>query len=236
MTSLDPRDDSAPAPRLDWRRMLRVWGLLAAAMTVGALACYAALRASLPERPALPALTLSFPDAGALTDLIWPDDMDPSRRWEYIVVHHTATRTATIDAIRRYHVGIGFEGVGYHFVINNGRAPGTEDGQIIPTQRWLEQRSGAHAKIPRHPEYNTAGIGICLVGNLEKEPPTTAQMVALERLVIALRNQYAIALVNIVGHGELKNTKCPGRLFPLESFLMDLRQADLQAHLRQAGR
>ena len=235
MTPTTPQDGSAPAPRVDWHRMFRVWGLLAASMTIGALACYAALSAALPEQPDLPAVTPSFPDTGALADLIWPQQMDTSRRWGYIVIHHTATRTATVDAIRRYHVGIGFEGVGYHFVINNGRAPETEDGQVVATQRWYEQRAGAHAKIPRHPEYNTAGIGICLVGNLEKEPPTTAQMVALEQLVIILRRQYDIGLENIVGHGELKNTKCPGRLFPMESFLMDLRQAGIQDHLRHAG-
>ncbi|MFO8014698.1 MAG: peptidoglycan recognition family protein [Phycisphaerae bacterium] len=223
---------SAPPPSINWKRMLRVWGILAASMALGALACWAALRAAMPERPPpLPAVG-GVPEATDLADLLWPEEMAAARPWRYIVIHHSATPTATVDAIRRYHVGIGFEGVGYHFVINNGRAPGTADGRVTPTQRWLDQRSGAHARIGHHPEYNSAGIGICLVGNFEKEPPTPKQMVALERLVLALCRRYDIGLDAVVGHGELKNTKCPGRLFPMESFLMDVRQAMLRRHLQ----
>jgi len=59
-------------------------------------------------------------------------------------------------------------------------------------------------------------------------------MVALERLVLALCERYDIRLHDIVGHGELKNTKCPGRLFPMESFLMDVRQAFIARHLHGA--
>jgi len=234
MTQRPEGDTSAPVPRVNWKRMLKVWGLLAASMTVGALACWSAMRAALPENPvALPA-GAGVPDSGALADLICPEALADSRDWHYIVIHHSGTRSATVDAIRRYHVGIGFEGVGYHFVINNGRAPGSVDGRITPTQRWLDQRAGAHARIAHHPEYNRAGIGICLVGNFEKEPPTPAQMVALERLVLALCERYDIRLHDVVGHGELKNTKCPGRLFPMESFLMDVRQAFIARHLHGA--
>lgn len=222
---------SAPTSSVNWKRMVRVWGLLAASMTVGALACWSAMRAALPEGPPpLPPVS-GLPEDGELADLVWPAEMAEPQPWNFIVVHHSATPKATVEAIRRYHVGIGFEGVGYHFVINNGQAPGTADGEVTPTRRWLEQRRGAHARIAGHPEYNGAGIGICLVGNFEKEPPTAKQMVALERLVLTLAQRYDIPLHSIVGHGELKNTKCPGRLFPMESFLMDLRQARLRLHL-----
>jgi N-acetyl-anhydromuramyl-L-alanine amidase AmpD len=214
--------------------MLRVWGILAASMTLGALACYAAMQAAVPEGAALLPPVAGLVRTDDLDNRIWPEEMAEERRWQYIVVHHSATPKATIDAIRRYHVGIGFEGVGYHFVINNGRAEGTVDGRITPTQRWLEQRSGAHARIRHHPEFNSEGIGICLVGNFEKEPPTPKQMVALERLVLALCRRYGIGLDAVIGHGELKNTKCPGRLFPMEAFVMDLRQAMLLHHLQDA--
>jgi len=234
MTQRAEGDISAPVPRVNWMRMLKVWGLLAASMTVGALACWSAMRAALPDDRVPLSASAGVPDSGALADLIWPEAMADSRDWHYIVIHHSGTRSATVDAIHRYHVGIGFEGVGYHFVINNGRAPGSLDGRITPTERWGEQRPGAHARIAHHPEYNRAGIGICLVGNFEKEPPTPDQMVALERLVLALCERYDIRLHAVVGHGELKNTKCPGRHFPMESFLMDVRQAYIRRHLRGA--
>ncbi len=231
MTQDLPQDGSAPAGRANWGRVLKVCALLVASMTIGALACWSAMRAALPEVPASPAVGRTFLGSDRLAALIWPEDMPRARDWGYVVIHHSGTRSATVEAIRRYHTGIGFEGVGYHFVINNGVAEGTRDGQITPTRRWLEQRPGAHARIVHHPEYNREGIGICLVGNFEKTPPTTKQMVALERLVLLLRRRYGIPLENIVGHRELKNTKCPGRLFPMEAFLMDLRKASIRRHL-----
>jgi N-acetyl-anhydromuramyl-L-alanine amidase AmpD len=85
--------------------------------------------------------------------------------------------------------------------------------------------------VPDHPEYNTEGIGICLVGNFDRQPPTAAQMTSLEILVLALSRRYEIPLDRIVGHGELKNTQCPGRLFPMEKFLMDLREASIDRQL-----
>jgi len=220
-----------PAPaRIDVARMLKVWGLLAVAMTVAALACWAASVHMIEKRP--PPQGEVLPDASAIQALIWPAGIAPNRTWQYIVVHHTATPSATLNAIKHNHIGKGFEGVGYHFVINNGRAPGTADGKITPTERWIEQRPGAHAKVSHHPEFNREGIGICLVGNFELAPPTPAQMASLEMLVLALGNRYDIGPGNVVGHGELKNTKCPGRLFPLEAFLMDLRAVRLKRHLQ----
>ena len=232
MTQNPQEGGSAPVGRLQWSRMVKVWGVLAASMSVGALVGWSAMRVTLPADAAAPGPARRFLATGDLADLVWPPDMARGRKWRCIVIHHSATRTATVEAIRNYHVGIGFEGVGYHFVINNGRAPGTKDGQITPTTRWYEQRAGAHARIAGHPEYNSDGIGICLVGNFENEPPTANQMVALERLVLLLRDRYDMALEDVVGHGELKNTRCPGRRFPMESFLMDLRRAALHRRLQ----
>ena len=211
-------------------RMFKVWGLLAASMLVAALACWAALPRTAPPSGE----PVALPVGGDLADLIWPNGLDAGRDWTCIVLHHSATPSATFEAIRQYHLDLGFEGVGYHFVINNGKAPGTSDGQIIATQRWLEQRAGAHALVNRHPEFNSTGIGICLVGNFEEHEPTPRQMASLEMLVLALAERYHIPLDRIVGHGELKNTKCPGRLFPLEAFVMDLRQAAIRKRLQAA--
>jgi len=217
-------------PGMNVKRMFKVWGLLTATMIVAALACCWAQALMVKEHP--PPKGEILPDSSAIQRLVWPDRLAPSRAWRYIVIHHTATPSATLEAIERNHVGKGFEGVGYHFIINNGRAPGTGDGEITPTDRWIEQRTGAHAKVSHHPEFNREGIGIGLVGNFEQTPPTPAQMASLEMLVLALAARYDIGLGRIVGHGELKNTKCPGRLFPLKTFLMDLREVRLRRHLQ----
>jgi len=222
------RAESTSKP-INLKRMFTVWLLLALAMTAVSLACLAALPKSPP--PADPQGAVPR-DTAALGAMIWPEHAPPGHTWRYIVVHHSATPSGTLEAIDQNHRDRGFvNGAGYHFLINNGRSPGTIDGQITPTGRWLEQIDGAHTKVREHPELNAEGIGICLVGNFEQSPPTPAQMASLEVLVLTLRDRYNIPLERIIAHGELKNTQCPGRLFPMEAFLMDLRQAYLKSHL-----
>lgn len=143
------------------------------------------------------------------------------RPWRSIVIHHTATKTGSVESIdqahRRKRDGRGnlWLGIGYHFVIGNGQ--GMRDGEIAPTFRWARQLHGAHAGSTEH---NETGIGIVLVGNFEQAKPTAAQWAAVQRLTRHLTSRYEIPAERIVGHGELKATACPGRYFPL---------ADLQA-------
>ncbi len=214
---------------VNWIRLFRVWLALFGAMMSVALFCWAAMPRERP--PMVP--TFGTPAGStALAAIVWPDSMAPSRPWHYIVIHHSATTGGTLESIDQGHRVRGFEGgVGYHFLINNGRSPGSADGQIVPTPRWLDQLDGAHTKVAGHPEFNTDGIGICLIGNFDEHQPTAAQMASLEMLVQALRTRYDVPLEQIVGHGELKNTHCPGRLFPMQDFLMDLRQVYLKSRL-----
>jgi len=156
--------------------------------------------------------------------------MPVERLWRYIVVHHSATHRGTLESITQSHRKIAFDDAGYHFIINNGVAEGTYDGQITPTPRWFDQRVGAHCRVVNHPEFNDAGIGICLIGNFDLYRPTEAQMVSLERLVTVLRRRYDVPIDRIVGHRELKATDCPGKLFPMDTFLMDLRRAYVVEH------
>jgi len=102
-------------------------------------------------------------------------------------------------------------GIGYHFVIGNGQ--GMTDGEIEPTFRWKQQMQGAHAGVP---DYNQHGVGIVLVGNFEKESPTAAQLASVKRLVKVLAREYEIPKDQIIGHGDVKPTECPGTHFPLK--------------------
>ncbi|MBX3414569.1 MAG: N-acetylmuramoyl-L-alanine amidase [Pirellulales bacterium] len=148
----------------------------------------------------------------------------PPREWRYLVLHHTATErgdVATIDAEHRRQIdrdGKPWLGIGYHFVIGNGRP--MPDGLVEPTFRWREQLHGAHAGDAEH---NDLGIGICLVGNFEETAPTPLQVKACRQLVSVLAEEYEIAPENVVGHSQLKATACPGRLFPLEQMIVAAR-------------
>lgn len=156
---------------------------------------------------------------------VWKPTVAP-RAWKYIVVHHTATETGSVDSIHEAHVqnkdknGKPWLGIGYHFVIGNGA--GMIDGEIEPTFRWKQQLHGAHAGSD-DPEYNQLGIGVCLVGNFEKEPPTAAQRVAVKRLVTALKNEYTILETRVVAHKDVRAaaTACPGKLFEMADVATD---------------
>jgi len=138
------------------------------------------------------------------------------RNWESIVIHHTAASRGNVNSIHETHLrrkdknGIHWQGIGYHFVIGNGN--GMPDGKIEPTFRWREQLQGAHAGVRKH---NEQGIGIALIGNFELNPPTSAQLISIKRLVHSMRLRYKISSENIFGHRDIKSTDCPGKKFPM---------------------
>jgi len=149
----------------------------------------------------------------------------PERPWRYIVVHHSATHrgsAASFDAWHRNHNG--WDELGYHFVIGNGSL--TPDGFVETGSRWPKQKHGAHCKVGDDETYNDWGIGICLVGNFEREQPTEAQMCALARLVDYLRVKYTIPDRCIIGHGDVDQTRCPGRNFSFGNLFSRLRQRE----------
>jgi hypothetical protein len=143
-----------------------------------------------------------------------------ARDWQYIVIHHTATTAGSVESINAAHLknkdknGNPWLGIGYHFVIGNG--DGMADGAIEPTFRWRTQIQGAHAGSTNK-DYNERGVGICLVGNFEKTPPTAAQRKSVKLLVATLKAEYRIPAASVVGHKEIRAsaTECPGKLFPM---------------------
>jgi N-acetyl-anhydromuramyl-L-alanine amidase AmpD len=151
-------------------------------------------------------------------DLFVPPKAD--RPWKYVVLHHSAHDTGSYAQIDRDHRQIqGWNGCGYHFVIGNGSE--SPDGQIEIARRWTEQRSGAHCRNGRTAEVNEYGIGICLIGDLDKSPPTPRQIQAARALVAYLRDRYSISTDRIGTHAVLANapTACPGKNFPTAAIL-----------------
>ena len=152
-------------------------------------------------------------------------------RWEGILIHHTATATGPASVIDRLHKARGFDGLGYHFVINNGR--GAPDGRIEVGRRWQEQREGAHCRVDTRDDnhWNECTIGLALIGNFEQHRPTEAQYRSLVKLVRFLRTEYAIPMVGIQGHEDIKPTKCPGKYFDMAK-LKRLVRAELSSNRR----
>ncbi|MGD0090855.1 MAG: peptidoglycan recognition family protein [Planctomycetota bacterium] len=164
-----------------------------------------AVRSGTPLQAPAPAAHL--PEFGVVAEQRW--DVQITREWRHIVVHHSATPNGSVAAFDKAHKERGWDGVGYHFVIGNGSGAG--DGDAEPTYRWRQQLRGAHAG---NSEYNEHGIGICLVGDFEHNgPPTPRQMASLRTLVRFLQIKTGIPTYEVIGHGDVppRHTECPGR-------------------------
>jgi hypothetical protein len=131
-----------------------------------------------------------------------------ANNWKWIIIHHSDSDSGSAAIIDGWHRQRGFDELGYHFVIDNGH--GNPDGLIEVGPRWPKQKWGAHDNALDN-RFNTNGIGICLVGNFNKTHPTAAQRRSLIRLVVYLMKTYHIPASHVLGHGETKDTQCPGR-------------------------
>ncbi len=131
--------------------------------------------------------------------------------WSRLTIHHSAEyagllrgkgaseSASAIQSIQGYHMDEkGYGDIAYHFLVD-------------PSGRVFEGRSlawqGAHAGGTN----NVRNIGVCLLGDFDREAPTRASLDALARLVAQLRDTHGIAANRVYGHGELKTTACPGR-------------------------
>lgn len=135
----------------------------------------------------------------------------------YVIIHHSLTedsKTVSWQAIPKYHVGLGWQKIGYHYgieLVNNqyeilvGRMEGTQ---------------GAHCKQENK---NRESIGICCVGNFDEHVPDLAVWSKLLDLCANICLRYKIPAENVKGHREYAPYKsCPGRAFNLDEFRQDL--------------
>ncbi len=139
-------------------------------------------------------------------------------RWKYIVVHNSGTRQGNAKAFDNYHRNVRHmqNGLAYHFVIGNGHSSG--NGEIEIGNRWTRQINGGHVAS----DYlNNIALGICLVGDLNRDVPTKTQLAALEELINYLRKRCGKVKgkdIIVRGHKQInpKPTDCPGDRFPLK--------------------
>lgn len=96
-----------------------------------------------PNDPLQVGQTLVVPNARTIRNII---NLYRNSQWKYIILHHTATGKGNAKTIHRAHWARGFfNGLGYHFLIDNGTL-GKGDGQIEMSPRWIRQQCGAHCK------------------------------------------------------------------------------------------
>ena len=150
-------------------------------------------------------------------------DVAPVRQWEFIVIHHSATKMGNAEVFDAAHRARGMiNGLAYHFVIDNG-TDGMPDGHIETGPRWVSQLHGGHC---RQAYINEHGIGICLVGDFSGDQPTKKQLDALVLLIRGLQEQFKIPDDNVLGHGEVigEFSECPGKEFPWDELKKRLKK------------
>ena len=143
-------------------------------------------------------------------------------RWQYIVVHNSGTRQGNARIFDYYHKHVRHmtNGLAYHFVIGNGTSSG--NGEIEIGDRWRRQINGGHV----HSDYlNNIALGICLVGDFNRDQPTRAELGACEELIRYLRvrcgkinGHYAIVRPHREMNPPRWPTDCPGDDFPYKWF------------------
>jgi hypothetical protein len=143
-------------------------------------------------------------------------------RWQFIVVHNSGTRQGNAAAFDYYHRHFRRmqNGLAYHFVIGNGTSTG--NGQIEVGDRWRRQINGGHV----HSDYlNNIALGICLVGDFNRDQPTRAQLDCCEELIRYLRQRcgkvgdhYPIVKPHREVNPPRWATDCPGDVFPYSWF------------------
>lgn len=118
------------------------------------------------------------------------------------VLHHSYSKDGTVESFHRGHIrDNGWIGIGYQFVVY-------KNGEIHRGRP--ESAIGSHCK-----GQNSNSIGICAVGNYDKNTPMPeAQKAAIVWLIKDyLRPKYS-ATMAITKHKDHYNTACPGKYFP----------------------
>ena len=119
---------------------------------------------------------------------------------EYLILHHEAASSASVEQVHAYHRNKGWGGIAYHLYVR-------KDGTVYKG-RPIDKR-GTHTS-----NYNYKSIGICCEGNFETERIGTKQFNALCEAI-----EYVLSIyprLKIVGHREVGATACPGKNFPLQ--------------------
>lgn len=119
---------------------------------------------------------------------------EPLKNVNYLVVHCSDTpnfRPDTIKDVHKWHLDKGWDGVGYHAVID-------VMGKIWGGRPEFWQ--GSHVKA-----HNFESLGVCLIG---KDRFTPLQMDSLKEWIISQKRHYPHA--KVVGHCDVDVAKsCP---------------------------
>jgi len=178
---------------------------------VGVLTLTSALLLAISPPSLLPesSSSLSAIERDQLTDAVFRTEaVSQPGRWQYIYVHQSHAAAGDARSM------ITSDGnLPDHFVIGNGN--GATDGELLISQRWNHQQAAAPAGVDK---IDPACISICVIGDLDRASPTTAQMSRLAQLVNALQGQLRIGGEHLVLLNQPGSASGIGQNFPTDAF------------------
>lgn len=145
-----------------------------------------------------------------------------SRRLKNIFVHCSSSPWGEVMVFDEWHKKRGWSGVGYHYIILNGRPFadvdywGFLDGQIEAGRHLDDDPIFEADEVGAHVAgRNSSSIGVCLVG---KKAFTDNQLVVAKSLLLKLVDHFDLTIADVLGHYEDPNTEktCPN--IPMEYF------------------
>lgn len=115
-----------------------------------------------------------------------------------VVLHHAEASSATVWDINDWHLGNGWNGIGYHYYIR-------KDGSVYRGRPdWA---LGSHAKGA-----NDYSIGVCCEGAYMTETMPAAQLAAVKELLRDIMRKWG--KLRLLRHKDVYSTDCPGVRFP----------------------
>jgi hypothetical protein len=165
-------------------------------------------------------------DAAGLDAIFRTAQTMQAGRWQAIVIHDSGELVGTPASLDERARKQGLRGLGHQFVIGNGS--GMADGELFVSQRWMDQVAGAHTAGDNAEWFNRQAIGICLVGDGNRQRFSPAQIKRLHELTRVLCVRLGIPPDRVYLHSQIAPTTSPGRLFP-EATMRTQLQASLIA-------
>jgi hypothetical protein len=134
----------------------------------------------------------SYSSLGPITDIVTTKEPAKSDRWDKIEVFYSNTRGGDISQLASLSGLTSAEDLNFHFLVCNSL--GAIDGQIQPTEKWLNQWSA----IPGGAWYgSSATIRICVISE-GKSKASDYQVSRTEELIQTLSRKFNIPTSNII--------------------------------------
>ncbi len=133
------------------------------------------------------------------------------RDWQRVVLHGSSISHGNARLLARYQATVRgqADGLASHFVIGSGK--GKSDGLVEPGERWLKALPAGDIADPLLSE---TSISVCLVGDFNSQPPSKAQLEALDELMDYLAIK--LGRLTLTTHSALigGQSSCLGAKFP----------------------